>query len=823
MTARYCCKNPLRLNEVRDRTKLQGIQYLEVGPDQKTLRVYLIPDPYKENGEDRDRPVPALETKNVVILGGVRVPGAALLPVADGESAVVPGRLQVESVSVNDYILTVVVNQPGDFSTYTLRLVRSSTDLRPPDPFDVRLSEIDFGFKVNCPSEFDCAAERECPAERPEEPEIDYLAKDYASFRRLMLDRLSVIMPDWKERNPADLQMALVEVLAYVGDHLSYLQDAVASEAYLGTARKRISVRRHARLLDYPMHDGCNARTWVCMEIEKGGDAESHKLPPGTRLLTKGGTGKCGLAEADLERILREEKPIVYETMHEVTLHSSQNVIHFHTWGDSECCLPKGSTRATLRNDPDLFLASGDVLLLEEIRSPGTGAEAEADPARRHVVRIKTVEPPSEDPLDGTKVLDIEWHEADALPFPLCVTALVTDPDGKKEIKEVSVARGNIVLADHGLALPGRELRLPADEPVEGYCSLVLPDKDISLSVPYSHEGARKEPASTIWLQDPRKALPSRMTLTDANESWEARRDLLESSRFHADFAVEIEAGGEAILRFGNGVTGKKPSAGTAFTVTYRIGNGGAGNVGPGAIARIVTDLKDIQAVRNPLPARGGTDAETMEQVRQFAPHAFRTQERAVTEEDYAEVTERHPEVQKAAATFRWTGSWDTAFITVDRKGGWPVDAGFKAEMLRHLEMYRLAGYDLEVEGPVFVPLDILITVCVKAGYLKSHVKKSLLKAFSSFDLPGGQRGFFHPDNFTFGQPVYLSKIYQCAMMTAGVASVRVLKFQRWGITPQDEIDTGCLKPGRLEVVRLDNDPNFPENGKIDFRMQGGI
>ena len=56
-------------------------------------------------------------------------------------------------------------------------------------------------------------------------------------------------------------------MLAYVGDHLSYQQDAVATEAYLGTARRRVSVRRHARLVDYAMHDGCNARAWVQVQV----------------------------------------------------------------------------------------------------------------------------------------------------------------------------------------------------------------------------------------------------------------------------------------------------------------------------------------------------------------------------------------------------------------------------------------------------------------------------------------------------------------------------------------------------------------------------
>ena len=75
-------------------------------------------------------------------------------------------------------------------------------------------------------------------------------------------------MPDWTERHVPDLGIALVELLAYTGDYLSYYQDAVATEAYLDTARQRISVRRHARLVDYYLHEGCNARAWVCIETD---------------------------------------------------------------------------------------------------------------------------------------------------------------------------------------------------------------------------------------------------------------------------------------------------------------------------------------------------------------------------------------------------------------------------------------------------------------------------------------------------------------------------------------------------------------------------
>ena len=109
----------------------------------------------------------------------------------------------------------------------------------------------------------------------------------------------------------------------------------------------------------------------------------------------------------------------------------------------------------------------------------------------------------------------------------------------------------------------------------------------------------------------------------------------------------------------------------------------------------------------NPLPAVGGVDPEAMEQVRQFAPQAFRVQERAVTPADYVEVTQRRADVQRAAATLRWTGSWYTAFVTVDRAGGLAVDDRFERDLRGYLNRYRLAGYDLEIDGPVYVPLEV--------------------------------------------------------------------------------------------------------------------
>ena len=215
-------------------------------------------------------------------------------------------------------------------------------------------------------------------------------------------------------------------------------------------------------------------------------------------------------------------------------------------------------------------------------------------------------------------------------------------------------------------------------------------------------------------------------------------------------------------------------------------------------------------------------DPESIETVRQRAPYAFRTQERAVTPEDYAARTARHPGVQRAAATLRWTGSWHTAFVTVDRLGGLDVDAAFETELRQALERYRMAGVDLEIDGPRFVPLEIEMHVCVQPTYFRSDVQAALREVFSNRALPDGRRGVFHPDNFTFGQPVYLSRLYTAAYAVPGVASVHITTFQRQGQPDSRPLEEGKLSLQRLEIARLDNDPNFPERGVFRLQLEGG-
>ena len=302
--------------------------------------------------------------------------------------ALPPGTDPALIEGIDDLPLTLVVSTtvPGDFSQYTLHLRASSGSGQPPDGFDPMLSEIGFSFKAECRSDFDCGASIPCPPQAAARPDIDYLAKDYTGFRRLMLDRLNLLAPGWTERSAADVGVALVELMAYAADNLSYRQDAIANEAYLATARNRVSVRRHARLVDYALHDGCNARAWVHMRV-----AADQMVPKGAQLLTRSAKLPTALAPdgPDLRNALATGAT-VFETAHDTELFADLNAMPIYTWGDLGCCLTRGATRATL-SGAHPALAQNAVVVFQEVVSPTTFNEQDADHAKRWAVRLTSV------------------------------------------------------------------------------------------------------------------------------------------------------------------------------------------------------------------------------------------------------------------------------------------------------------------------------------------------------------------------------------------------------------------------------------------------
>lgn len=844
-----CCQQDDRRDQVRRMSGLNGLDYVEVLDDQKTLHVYFLGKLPPELEINK----PGIE-QYLRLEGGQRVKD---IRIEDIDPVVDPN-------PERDDFLVVRLDKYGDFSTYTLRLMGVEN-------IDPHYDHVEFSFKVNCPSDLDCAPSCTCPPAVFPQPEINYLAKDYQSFRQLILDRLSILIPDWKERHVPDIGIMLVEVLAYTGDYLSYYQDAVATEAYLDTARQRMSVRRHARLVDYLLHEGCNARAWVCLQVDA--DLELNALDTSFITSTEDAVvqSKDILKWEELSNVPAENyevfEPLLADPCMPLKLWQAHNEIHFYTFGKALCCLETGSTSASLLDawvdskKPDAYkqaskkqraldLKAGDVLIFEEVIGPITGLPADADPMRRHAVRITKVTP-GEDQLrktndgDPTPYLEIEWGPEDALPFTFCISAIGAAPDCDY-LENVSVARGNVILCDHGQTQNPEDFGPVPTERTDATCECVDEAGDVEVfpgrlapvlktsPITYAVRLLKDNPDTSMWAtassllkQSPREAEPRVQVSSQPVFEWESRYDLIASWPNDHHFVVEIDNFGKAHLRFGNGELGFQPPSGMTFRVTYRVGNGRAGNVGAEAISRLVTRKTSLTGVsikvRNPLAARGGTEPETMAEAKLFAPHVFRKKlQRAVTAGDYQAIAARNSKLQRASGVLVWTGSWYEADVAVDPLGSETASPELLKEIETYLDRYRRMGHDLHLEAAEYVPILLSLDVCALPHFQPGHVKAALLEVFSNRVLPGGKRGFFHPDNMTFGEGIYLSKIIATAQAVPGVECVRVKNFQRLFDSPNNEIANGILALRLSEIAQLDNDPNFPERGRLEIDVSGG-
>lgn len=481
----YNCCNEARKAAVLGYPAINGIDYLEV-----------VDGPTTPSGSPRQRTLlitclntlgsaAAIGPDNILITGGESITSIGITWVAP---AVPPPPLATSAENAyfsklpnKDKVLVVRLDNYGDFSPYTLQLVNDAEAAAQStfsvtetlSGFDPLLSSVTFSFKVECGPEFDCApVAPDCPPLLPAPPPINYLAKDYTTFRQVMLDRLNQLLPSWGATSEADLGIMLAEVVSYACDQLSYRQDAVTTEAYLNTARSRISLRRHARLVDYFISEGVNARAWV--QINVSGSNPTFLPRQGVRFYTTMPGMPASLAVgSNNEQSALNAGVIVFEPMQQAELYPIHNQMNFYTWGDTNCCLPQGATEATLQKTyPDL--AVGDVLIFQEVVGPGTGVPGDADIRHRCAVRLTAVATTDAagdlliDPLfdvngnpitsssqTAQPVTEIRWSTEDALPFPVCISATITGADGNLTLlTNVSVVFGNVVLADQGLSMP---------------------------------------------------------------------------------------------------------------------------------------------------------------------------------------------------------------------------------------------------------------------------------------------------------------------------------------------------------------------------------
>ena len=202
---------------------------------------------------------------------------------------------------------------------------------------------------------------------------------------------------------------------------------------------------------------------------------------------------------------------------------------------------------------------------------------------------------------------------------------------------------------------------------------------------------------------------------------------------------------------------------------------------------------------------------------------------------DYAARAEELTGVAHARSRYAWTGSWRTVRVVIDPAGTTVLDPELASTIEAYLDAVRLIGEDIEVRPAQYVPLDIKLTLCAHPRYWPEDLRAVLEMEFSDGYTPDGRRGFFHPDLWTFGQPLHASQIIGRALAVTGVERMLSLSMRRWNpgrggglivvtLTP-DQLPASLvekLEVGPFEIIQVVNDPSRLETGRILFEILGG-
>jgi predicted phage baseplate assembly protein len=406
---------------------------------------------------------------------------------------------------------------------------------------------------------------------------------------------------------------------------------------------------------------------------------------------------------------------------------------------------------------------------------------------------------------------------------------------------------GNLVVASQGLTVTDETFAVQPGPGVTATPTIVRtgprqtnPDGSVGTAMPqHMHTLA----AGTVaWLaaapdEDADNAYPQpEIALTDnTGQGWTWSRRLLDSGAFapaytidpglwrvlqtRPDGSVQFDYDGDNgdTLRFGDGNFGLIPADGTVFTVTYRVGAGAAGNVAAGAISRIDAGqaaAAGLSAVRNPLPATGGADPETLDHVRRIAPMAFTLPlQRAVITQDYEDIAASLPWVRRAHTMFRWTGSWLTVFTTPDPAGGVAIAPDQRASLAELLDRCRMAGYESYVPDPIYVSVDVLVQLCAAPTVFASDVETAVLAALGAF---------FAPDDFVFGQALERSALEAAVQAVPGVAGVLCVESRVRGRALYFAEMPDRIAVAANQIIRCNNDPSAPERGSLSLQVSGG-
>jgi hypothetical protein len=316
----------------------------------------------------------------------------------------------------------------------------------------------------------------------------------------------------------------------------------------------------------------------------------------------------------------------------------------------------------------------------------------------------------------------------------------------------------------------------------------------------------REGPATDLDYGPLRLVRDRNKQVTEVWVCWQGAEHLLRSGPNDRHYVLERSRGR---LQFGDGTAGKVPPAGAAILARrYQTGGGSVGNLPAGAISQLQGAIAGVDAVRNPVPAEGGADAETLDKLRGRGPLTLRHRGRGLSVTDLATLArEASPAVAVASVVpvrsvdrRRHPGHVTLVIIPASAEPRpWP-SFGLRERVRRYVEACAeatLAGLGrIDVTGPAYVPVDVDATIVprdpAEAGAVEQRARAALVRLLHP--LAGGPDG----TGWQPGHDVYLSDLAAVLERVDGLDHVDDVAISVAGHIVGEKVD---VAPGRTVVA----------------------
>lgn len=283
---------------------------------------------------------------------------------------------------------------------------------------------------------------------------------------------------------------------------------------------------------------------------------------------------------------------------------------------------------------------------------------------------------------------------------------------------------------------------------------------------------------------------------------------ITEAESYERVFTVAISTDNVAQIVFGNGLNGKVPANGAEIKATYIRSNGALGNLAANRITSFLNNTFIGVRVVSSTVATGGYDDESIISMKANIPLLFRTQDRAVSLQDFKDLSLRISGVVKATASnvgglvTIYPVTYQTGYLDSGFGNSITVNAATQSATLTYFEPRMMIGASVTSASAVaLTPVYINADITVRDGYVQKWVSDAVTTALDNI---------FDFDNVTFGQVLPLGQIYRTIMSIEGVDYVSITGFNTVGTStltiPSNTIsapETGLLRKGGYDLAGI--------------------